>query len=245
MIPFKDNVGPAGVPFLTIALIVLCALVFGSQLIRSGAAESSDVGAVSERDEFAIEHGTSPALIADRELNGGPDRPIWWISPLTAFFVSTDFLHLVINMLFLWIFGRTIELTLGRWRFAGLLVVSAFVGIGAMALADPDSNGLVLGTANVLAAILGAYVVLYRGAAVLSLSLIPLFATLLEVPVLVLIPTWFLLGLVPDFGSVVDPDLLSDTGFQYVGYVGAFAVGALVGLLARGRRIEAPRPMPV
>lgn len=230
---------------MTIALIVLCVLVFGSQLLRSGSDGSGDVVGISERDEFAIEHGTSPALVADRGAEQPLDQPSRWISPITAFFVSTDFLHLVINMLFLWIFGRTIELTFGRWRFAGFLVLSAFVAIGMMALIDPDSTGLVLGTANVVAAILGTYVILYRGAAVITLSLIPFFATLLEVPVLLLIPAWFLLGLIPEFGSVVDPGLLSDAGLEYLGYLAAFAFGAGAGLLAHGRRIDQPRPMPV
>lgn len=270
MIPFKDNVGAGGVPVVTIAALVLCILSFGWQLTRSGSAESGDAPGISERDELAVKYGTSPWLFwhagagycvpqahgiecltarFPELLPPGDVRELgqvaWWASPVTAFFVSADFLHLVVNLLFLWIFGRTLELTLGKLRYGGLLVLAAFAAVGVVAQFDHGSDLLILGTSNALAAVLGAYAVIYHRARVLCMSVIPLLGTLIEVPTLILIASWFLIALIPAVGAVVDPDLVAGLDLEFACYAVALALGALGGLLARGRRIDEPRPMPV
>lgn len=244
MIPLKDNVPGSGVPAVTIALIGLCLLVFCWQLTLSGKQGSAGdrngeivVGDFSERDEFAAKYGTSPARIA-----GHPDevefrhRPPTWMSPATAFPVAADLLHLAINLLFLLIFGRTLEARLGRIRFGALLVLAVAAGAGAQALADPDSTGLVVGASTGLAGLLGAYAVLYPRAAIVSVSLIPGFGTVLEVPALLMIAAWLGIGLIPAVGPMVDVDLVAGLGVEFVGYAGAIAIGAAAaGLLGRGR----------
>lgn len=252
MIPLKDNVGAGGVPVITIALIALCLITFCWQLTLadapgsgSGDAELADgrpIG-ISAQNEFAVKYGVGVGNLAgkDHPYGGSPT----WFATVTAFFIGADLLHLAVSLLFLWIFGRTIELTFGKLRFAGLLLVCGFASIGAVALVAEGSDDLALGTAGVLAGVLGAFTILYRRANVVSLSVVPLFATLLEVPALLLIALWFVLPLIPLVGPLVDSALLPSVAVQYAGLAAAFAIGAGAGALAHGRRITEPQPMPV
>ena len=246
MIPLKDNLLAGGFPAVTAALIALCLFVFFWQLTLSGEAGSGDPdgrevlnGDLSERDDFAEDYAASPGRFAQTRDEGNPGRVAWPLSPLTAMPVAADFLHLAVNLLFLWIFGRTLEAAFGRLRFTALLAAAAFSGIGLLAIIEPESTKLVVGLGTALSGVLGAYAVLHPRAGVVSLTLVPFFATLVEAPALLLIAAWFLLALVPSVGAVVDPDLLLGSGLELLGYAAAFAVGAAAGLLARGR------PLPV
>ena len=82
-----------------------------------------------------------------------------------------------------------------------------------------------VGVGTALSGVLGAYAVLHPRAGVVSLTLVPFFATLVEAPALLLIAAWFLIALIPSAGTLVDPDLLLGTGLVLLGYATAFAAG--------------------
>ena len=244
MIPLKDNVGADGMPVVTIAVIALLALVFLWQLTLSGAEGSAGdrngkvvTGDLSERDELAVTYGTSPARVSEHIRDDQLDnQPPWWLSPFTAVPVAADFLHLAVNLLFLLIFGRTLEARLGRARFLVLLGLAAVAGVAAQALVDPGAAELIVGSSTALAGVIGAYLVLHPRAAVVTLSVIPLLGTVLEVPVLLVAGAWLAIGLIPAVGPLVDPDLLAGIGLQYAGFAGALLAGALIApLLGLGR----------
>ena len=243
MIPLKDNVGAGGRPLVTATLIVACVLVFLWQVTLSGERGSAgerngDVvaGEFSERDEFAETYGATPAQISEKVGDDEFEELPWWTAPFTAIPVSPDLLHLAVNMLFLLIFGRTLEARLGRIRFVLLAAAGAAAAISAQALIDPESQLLVIGASAMLAGVLGAYAALYPRAGVVTVSVIPGFGTVLEVPALLTIAAWLAIGLIPAVGPVVDGDLLIGTGLEYAGYATALLLGALVAWpLSRGR----------
>jgi membrane associated rhomboid family serine protease len=243
VIPLKDNLGAGGFPAVTVALIALCSLVFLWQLTLSGERGSAgerngDVvaGEFSERDEFAETYGVTPAQFAENVADDEFDEVPWWTAPFTAIPVAADFLHLVVNMLFLLIFGRTLEARLGRLRLGAIAIAGTLAAIGVQALAEPESQLLAIGAASMLAGLLGAYAVLHPRAGVVTLSVIPGFGTVLEVPALLTIAVWFAIGLIPAVGPMVDGDLLIGTGLEYAGYGAALLAGGLAGLaLGRGR----------
>lgn len=238
MIPLKDNLLAGGFPAVTIGLIAICLAGFCWQLTLSGDRGSGSAdsarGQISERDELALTYGTSPERIADGGSEvGWDDEPPGLLTPLSAIPVAADLLTLAIGLLFLLIFGRTLEADLGAPAFAALLAVAALAGAGAQALVDPDASELVVGAGTVLSGVLGAYAVLHPRAGVVSLTLIPFFATLIEFPALLLIASWFLIALLPSVSAMFDPDLLLGNGLTLLGYAVAFVAGAGAGLLAR------------
>lgn len=97
---------------------------------------------------------------------------------------------LFVNMLFLAIFGPTVEDTLGRARFLALYLLGGLVMVVAQALVDPSSIAPALGASGAITAMLAAYIVLYPRARVISLVFIIFFFTIVEVPAVLLLGLW-------------------------------------------------------
>ena len=139
-------------------------------------------------------------------LDWSPDLgDLWWpIAALASLFVGGGFVELVVNMLFLWLFGKALEDTLGRPRYLALFALGGLAAAAGQALADPDVVAPSVGVAGAVAALIGAYALLYPRAGILCWVLIPFFVTFVELPALGLAVVWFalqpLLGAPPLIG---------------------------------------------
>ena len=258
MIPLKDNVRTRVVPVVTLALIAINLLAFLWQLTYSDSRASSlelSVAGVSERDALTIEHGAVPFRLAHpgsecgvtaedivcgegaltteegSELIRVPDdleQPAWWTTPLTSMFMHVDLLHFLVAMVGLLIFGRTVEATLGRGRFLLLYLLSGLAAIYLQVLWDPNATGPIIGASGAVAGVLGAYAVAYARARIVTLAVVPLFGTLVEIPAYLVIAAWFVLELVPGLGRTATPDV-ADEAITYLSHVAVFALAALAG----------------
>jgi membrane associated rhomboid family serine protease len=175
-----------------------------------------------------------------------PAQPATWETVFTSMFLHGSFLHIFGNMLFLAIFGPTVEDAMGRPRFAAFYLLGGLVALGAQVLVGPNSTGPTLGASGAIAAVLGGYILLYPRARILSLVLIVFFVTIVEVPALLLLGFWFLeqlyfglagLDTVGGLGS-------SSEGVAYFAHIGGFAFGLLAIRLFAKRRDSRP-PLPV
>ncbi|GIK78547.1 MAG: hypothetical protein BroJett022_22370 [Actinomycetes bacterium] len=263
MIPLKDSLTSGPLPRVTIALIVLNVLVLGWQLTLSGTAASSPELAaehVSKRDQAAIELGAIPFRLthpgsacgigsegvvcgADGLVEAGGtvgteipdnlDQAPWWLTPLTSIFLHVDALHVALNVLFLWIFGGAVEALVGGGRFLALYLIAACAAAYAQGFVDPNATGPLIGAAGAVSGALGAYLVLRPRGRVVTLSVVPLFAGLLEAPAAVLAVAWFALQLLGGVGSFASTDIAGPGG-AYLAPVGGFVAGLAAGwLLAR------------
>jgi membrane associated rhomboid family serine protease len=177
--------------------------------------------------------------------NPGP-QPATWETVLTSMFLHGSFLHIFGNMLFLAIFGPTVEDAMGRLRFVAFYLLGGLIALGAQVLVDPNSTGPTLGASGAIAAVLGGYILLYPRARILSLVLIVFFVTIIEVPAAFLLGFWFLeqlyfglagLDRVGGIGS-------SGEGVAYFAHIGGFAFGLLaIRLFARRRDSQPPLPV--
>ena len=165
-----------------------------------------------------------------------------WSTVLTSMFVHGSFLHIFGNMLFLAIFGPTVESTLGRLRFSLFYLLGGLVALGAQIAADPSSAAPALGSSGAVAAVLGGYILLYPRARILTLVLIVFLATIVEVPAILLLAVWFLeqaylwvQGLAGSAGG--------DEAVAYLAHVGAFAFGLLTIRLLATWRTQASQPV--
>jgi membrane associated rhomboid family serine protease len=161
----------------------------------------------------------------------------WWpLAAVASLFVSGGFVELVVNMLFLWLFAKSVEDTLGRGRFLALFLLAGVAAAGAQELLDPDTAVPSVGVAGAIAGLIGAYALLYPRAGILCWVLIPFFVTFVEVPSLILAAAWLALQALDAVGQ---PPLS--------GLIGGLVLGlAAVRPLAHGRprvTVEASQPV--
>jgi membrane associated rhomboid family serine protease len=162
-------------------------------------------------------------------------RPV--LDVFTSMFLHAGWLHLLGNLLFLWIFGANVEDRVGRARFLLVYLAGGVVAVVAQTLADPGSTAPMIGASGAIAAVLGAYLVLFPRARIQSLVFLGLFYQLIAVPAVILLGFWFLLQVVDGIGSL-GPSTVVDGGVAVFAHIGGFVAGAL---LALPYRLRAPR----
>jgi rhomboid family protein len=166
-----------------------------------------------------------------------------WLTPLSAIFLHTGALHLAVDMLFLAIFGPTIEDSLGRIRYAAFYVLGGLAALALQVAVDPDLAAPVLAASGSIAAVLGGYALLYPRARVFTVSLILLFFTIVELPALVLLAVW--VGAQIYFAAAGLSDPIVSGGVAYVAFVGGLLFGcAVIGRLAVERKAVPTRGAP-
>ena len=240
MIPLKD-VNPTRRPaVLTIALIVVCVLVFAYQQTKA------DDLSLDSRQGFICEYG----LIADNVAHGPGSEPVdgcdhlneehpRLLALLTSLFLHADWLHLGFNMLFLWVFGNNIEERLGRIRFLPFFLVCGVVASLAQVLVDPDSQIPLIGASGAISGILGAYLVLYPKVRVWTVVL-PLFFLPFKLPAWI----WLLIYLALQLLYLGDDATAGGGGVAYMAHIGGFIAGAaLIRPFLVGRGADPP-PSP-
>ena len=167
-----------------------------------------------------------------------PNKNIW-LSIVAAMFLHAGWLHLGGNMLFLWIFGDNVEDALGKFGYLAFYLLGGFAAVALQFVLAPNSTIPNVGASGAIAAVLGAYIVLYPRARILTVVFFFLI-TLIELPALVVLGLWFVLQL---FQGVSGLAAQVNGGVAYWAHVGGFGFGAVVALLfLRGRRRPATPP---
>jgi membrane associated rhomboid family serine protease len=168
------------------------------------------------------------------------EGPPWWATILTSMFMHGGWLHIIGNMLFLWVFGNNVEDAMGKVRFALFYVLAGAAAVYAQSLVDTTSTVPTIGASGAVAGVLGAYILLHPRARVVTLVIIIFFVTLIEIPAMVLLGIWALLQFLPALGQVGVGDLPEDT-VAYVAHVGGFVFGLVMVKLFIARRDERPQ----
>jgi membrane associated rhomboid family serine protease len=225
MIPLRDANPVRRTPVVTVAIIVACIAAFAYRL---GLESTPDGGAALEA--FFEHYGLVPAhLSAAIESGRGLGEQL--VAIVTSMFVHVDLQHIVGNMIFLWIFGNNIEDRLGRLGFIAFYLLAGIAAAATQFAIDPGSTVPMVGASGAISAILGAYVVLFPGARVLSLVFLVFFYQLIEVPAWAYLGFWFVLQLIDGLGSLGVAG--SQGGVAFFAHIGGFLVGVAVGLLLR------------
>jgi len=268
VLPLRDSTRRRHVPFVTLGLIaanVIAFLLWQPTLRHEKDAELA-------QQTFFWCHGQIPyelahqVPLADSGLSGRlriakdydvtltdasslqdylgrrcPDKNIW-LSILSSMFLHAGWLHLLGNMLFLWIFGDNVEDALGK---VGYLAFYLLGGVAAGALQfvlAPNSTIPNVGASGAIAAVLGAYIVLYPRARILTAVFYFLIA-FVELPAFVVLGLWFALQL---FQGVSGLGADVNSGVAFWAHVGGFVFGVLVAFaFFRGRRRPASSPQPL
>jgi membrane associated rhomboid family serine protease len=147
-------------------------------------------------------------------------------------------------MLFLWIFGNNVEDRLGRLAFLGFYLCGGIAAALTQVAIAPTSTAPVIGASGAIAATLGAYIVLYPRARILSLVFLGFFYQLIEVPAVLILGFWFVLQLIDGFASL-GLSSAAGGGVAFFAHIGGFVAGLLVALAIRGRGTGPLRPATV
>ena len=222
MIPLRDANPTRRTPVVTLGLIVACFVVFAWELGLQATSEAA-------LNAFVTEWGVVPAELLAAWGSGQI------VSQETATLVTSQFLHggwlhLVGNMLYLWIFGNNIEDRLGRIVFLLFYLAGGVIAALAQVAVDPDSTVPLIGASGAIAATLGAYLVLFPGARITTLVFLGFFYQLINVPAIVVLGFWFFLQLLDGIGSL---GMETGAGIAFFAHIGGFVAGAAVGWLLR------------
>lgn len=217
MLPLRDRNPSRSTPVAVYALIATCVAVF----LYTAGLESEAAQAA-----FFARYGAVPA-----QITGGlaGTRGL-----LTSMFLHGSWMHLGGNMLYLWVFGDNVEDAMGHGRFLLFYLVSGIVASLAHVVTQPASPVPLVGASGAIAAVLGAYLVLYPRASILSLVFFGVFVRVVELPALLVLSLWFVLQLVQGVATLGMPGV---TTVAWWAHIGGFVAGlALVGVFARRRR---------
>ena len=226
MIPLYDNVPTRRFPVVTVGLIVVNVLVFVYELTLSSGSLNT----------FFFRAGAIPYELTNRVDIMPADLVPWFLAPITAMFVHGGWLHIIFNMLFLWIFGNNVEDTMGRFRFIIFYLVCGLIATATQVAIDVSSTVPTIGASGAIAGVLGAYIVLFPRARVLSAIPIFIFIQLIYVPAWVLLGVWFALQAAQGLLSMG-----GQSEVAFFAHIGGFVAGLVLVWVFAGRRARDKR----
>jgi membrane associated rhomboid family serine protease len=225
VLPLRDNVPTRRFPIVTVSLIAANFLVWFWEL----------AGTPVEHD--VAHYGYYPCSVEGPCLPPASFHHLpWYEGAFTSMFMHGSWLHILGNMLFLWIFGNNIEDALGPVRFlfwylaAGLAATAVQTGVTLHYATQTEASIPNIGASGAIAGVLGAYFLLLPRAKVLTLVV----WFLVEVPALIFLGIWFLFQLIEGDYAITHPE--AGGGVAFFAHVGGFAFGALTILFVMKQR---------
>lgn len=222
MIPLKDENPTFSKPYVTVGIIILNCLVYFYQLSLG-----------SYEQAFVLQTGAIPAELTgfSRVSSVTAASPIpLFITPLTSMFVHGGFFHLGFNMLYLWVFGNNVEDRFGHVPFLFFYIICGVSAVVIHALSDINSVMPMVGASGAIAGILGAYLIMFPKAKIVTLVILIVFITIIRIPAVLFLGFWFLIQIL-NAGS-------GSGNVAWYAHLGGFMAGmVLTGLWARKKFI--------
>ncbi len=230
MFPYKDENPTYLTPVVTIGIIVLNALAWllvqgagtHEALARSvcelGALPGEVLGLVPPGARVELGPGVQGVL-------GEPN----YLDVLSSMFLHGGWMHIIGNMVFLWVFGNNIEDAMGHGRFVVFYLLCGVAAAAAQVLVRPASAIPMVGASGAISGVLGAYLLLYPRVRVHTLIFFGFWATTIQVPAYLMLGYWILLQFL---GGVLAP--VEGGGVAYMAHIGGFVAGLVcIRLFAR------------
>ncbi|MFY9270528.1 MAG: rhomboid family intramembrane serine protease [Candidatus Manganitrophaceae bacterium] len=211
MIPLRDDLPTRSVAVVTAGLIVANVLLFFYELSLG-----------PKVNDFVLTFGAIPANLA-HGLVGGKPALLAASSVFTSMFLHGGWMHLVGNMLYLWIFGNNIEDATGHLRFIFFYLLCGFVAAYTHALTNVASHVPMVGASGAISGVLGAYLLLYPHAKILTLVPIGFFIQVIQIPAVLVLGFWFFvqfLNAILGLGEV--------GGIAWFAHIGGFLAGMVL-----------------
>jgi membrane associated rhomboid family serine protease len=225
MIPISDEIRTRRVPYVTQGLIAINVLVFLLEFVLGDRSRT-----------LLMSLGAVPAYITDPA-----EHPLAFLTIFTSMFLHGGWLHLIGNMLYLFIFGDNVEDEFGHTGYLLFYLAAGIVAGLAQVVIAPQSTVPAVGASGAIAGVLAVYLVLYPTAPVRVLVPSFFFMRMVRLPAVIVLGMWFVIQL---FSGVLSLGMqtMATGGVAWFAHIGGFVAGLLAGLVLRRTR---PRPFRV
>ncbi len=226
-----DNTGRNRTPYVVYTFIAINIVVFIIQFMQG--------------DTFTLGYAAVPyEIIHNTDLVGqrgdipqmpGPS-PIW-LTLFSSMFMHGGFMHIIGNMLFLWVFGDNIEDNFGHIKFIIFYVLCGLIASFSQIFLDPQSFIPTLGASGAIAGVLGAYLVMFPKNRVHSLLPLGIIWTTVNVPAWVMIGLWIVLQFFSQIASITSNTAQTrGGGVAYMAHIGGFIAGVILVFIFRTKQ---------
>ena len=222
MIPLRHTLPPRTTPIVNRALVIANGIVFLTQIF------------LGNRTENVINlFGYIPARLTNPAAYGYSMLEVL-VTLITSLFLHGGFVHLIGNMIYLWVFGGAVEDALGHTRYGIFFVVCGAIGSLTHTLLFPHSTVPSIGASGSIAGILGAFLVLRPKARIVTLLPLVVYWAMIELRAVIFLPIWFAMQFFNGFLSIAAAHRTQEVaGIAWWAHVGGFLFGAAIGLIAR------------
>ena len=236
-----DNQGRQTTPFVVYIIIFINVVVF----FLFQQMTTTEAGA-----EFTYAYSVVPYeisnnvdLVAPVRVPGVGDIPQFpgpnpiWLTIFSSMFMHGGLMHILGNMLYLWIFGDNIEDNFGHGKFLIFYLVCGVVASFSHILVDQNSFTPSLGASGAIAGVLGAYLIMFPRNRVRALLPLGFLFTTVELPAVVVLGFWIVIQIFSQYTATFKP---GQGGVAYMAHIGGFAAGLLLCLLFRRSKTRLP-----
>ena len=258
MIPISDGeLKTKSRPYVNITLIIICIVVFIFQIMMTGIEEDQFIvkyglipAELTQGVDFiwlsaygplttdGLQYLTNAGYLPNVGVNileaegyiVDASSPIPNVATVfTSMFMHGGLLHIIGNMLFLWVFGDNIEDKFGHFKYLLFYLASGIAAVALHIAIDTDSAVPLVGASGAIAGVLGAYIVLFPMSRVRTLVIFIILPIMVRIPAIILLGIWFLLQFFSGVGSLVPG--AEGGGVAYWAHIGGFIVGIIVAFI--------------
>jgi membrane associated rhomboid family serine protease len=215
LIPLKDDIPSTHFPLVTVIFVCINVLVFLFQFSLGKQAQG-----------FAAAFGATPFEITHHvDLAPTIIFPVF-LTIFTAMFLHGGILHLAGNMLYLWIFGDNVEDAMGSIRFLFFYLACGVIAALAHIATEPNSMIPMIGASGAISGVLGAYLLLYPRAKVLTLITLFYFIRIVKLPAVILLGFWIVIQFLS--GALSLTNKTGGGGVAWFAHIGGFIAGMVL-----------------
>ena len=228
MFPLKDNIPARNFPYVNIGLIVVNSIFFIYGMSNGQAF-----------DQLIFTLGFIPArFLAQQSEN--LLSPTGFLPVFSSMFLHANFIHLISNMWMLWIFGDNVEDCMGHGRYLLFFLLCGVASVFAQAISNPQSAIPMVGASGAISGVLGAYLLTYPNARILTLVPIVILIYIIELPAYFFLGFWFVIQLIQGSLYSLNSDQVVGGGVAWWAHIGGFAAGVILLQVFRCKDWERP-----
>jgi membrane associated rhomboid family serine protease len=216
MLPLKDNIPAKNFPYVNIGLILINSVFFIYEMSYGPAL-----------DQLIFTLGFIPARFIAQQgetlLNPAGVLPVF-----SSMFLHANLVHLISNMWMLWIFGDNVEDCMGHVRYLLFFLLCGIASVFAQTISNPQSAIPMVGASGAISGVLGAYIITYPNARILTLVPIVILFYIIELPAYFFLGFWFLIQLIQGSLYSLNSEQMAGGGVAWWAHVGGFAAGVIL-----------------